>query len=72
MSHKEISIAAVERNNVWIEAITNVLKNRGNPEFPQVFMREVGTQCAAQLREKIIAHFGRTPQSVDGLIEAIS
>jgi hypothetical protein len=35
-------------------------------------MRNAGKKCATQLLEKIVAHFGRGPQSVDELIEAIN
>jgi hypothetical protein len=35
-------------------------------------MRNAGKKCAAQLLAKIVAHYGREPQSVDELIEAIN
>ena len=72
MSKVEIPSAAVERNRAWIEAITNFLKNRGDSELSRLAMRDAGKKCAAQLLEKIVKHFGRRPQSVDELIEAIN
>ena len=68
----EIPVAAVERNKVWIEAVTSTLKQNEDSEFPQCVMKEAGKQCATQLLEKIIAHFGRRPRSVDEFIEAIN
>lgn len=68
----EIPTAAVERNRAWIEGVTNFLKNRGDPELSRLAMRDAGKKCAAQLLEKIVEQFGRRPQSVDELIEAIN
>jgi predicted hydrocarbon binding protein len=72
MSKLEIPIAAVERNKAWIQAVTNAMKNKSDPEFSRLAMRDAGKKCASQLLEKIVDHFGRTPQSVDELIEAIN
>jgi hypothetical protein len=72
MPYKEIPTAAVERNKAWIAAVTKTLQTSDNAEFPRVVMKEAGKQCAAQLREKIIAHVGRMPQSVDEFIDAIN
>jgi hypothetical protein len=72
MTKVEIPLAAVERNKVWIDAVTKTMKQSKDPQFPRLVMREAGKQCAAQLREKIIAHYGRTPQSVDEFIEAMN
>ena len=72
MSMVEIPVAAVERNKAWIKAVTKTLKQSEDPEFPRCVMKEAGKQCAAQLLEKIIAHFGRRPQSVDDFIEAMN
>jgi hypothetical protein len=69
---REIPVAAIERNRVWIEAMTNALKTNDNLEFSRAAMRETGKQCATQLLEKIVTHFGRTPQSIDEIIEAIN
>jgi hypothetical protein len=68
----EISVAAVERNKAWIEAVTSTLKNSGDSELSRLAMRNAGKKCAVQLLEKIVAHFGRKPQSVDEFIEAIN
>ena len=68
----EISDTAVERNKAWIEAVTSTLKNSGDSELCRLAMRNAGKKCAGQLLEKIVAHFGRKPQSVDELIEAIN
>jgi hypothetical protein len=35
-------------------------------------MRDAGKKCADQLLEKIVLHFGRTPNSIDEIIEAIN
>jgi hypothetical protein len=68
----DISAAAVERNKAWIEAVTRTLEESGNSELARLAMRNAGKRCAAQLLEKIVAHFGREPQSVDELIKAIN
>jgi hypothetical protein len=67
-----ITAAAVERNRAWIEAVTSTLENSGNSELSRLAMRNAGKRCAAQLWEKIVAHYGHEPQSVDELIEAIN
>ena len=72
MSKKDIPAAAVERNKAWIQAVTNTLEDRGDPELTRIAMREAGKRCATQLLEKVVAHFGRTPQSADELIEALN
>jgi len=72
MSKTAIPTAAVERNRAWIAAVTNALKTRGDSDFSRVVMRDAGKKCADQLLEKIVIHFGRTPQSIDELIEAIN
>jgi hypothetical protein len=68
----EISVAAVERNRAWIEAVTSTLEKSGDSEFSRLAMRNAGKKCADQLLEKTVAHFGRRPQSVDEFIEAIN
>ena len=72
MSKTEIPEAAIERNRAWIKAITDSLGKRGDLELSRSTMRDTGKKCAAQLLEKTIDHFGRPPQSVDELIEAIN
>ena len=72
MSKKEISTDAIERNRAWIKTVTNALKTRGDTEFSRIAMRDAGKKCAAQLLEKIVHHFGRTPNSIDEIIEAIN
>jgi hypothetical protein len=72
MSKTEIPIAAIERNRAWIEAVTNSLGKRNNSEILRVTMKDAGRKCAAQILEKTIDHFGRKPNSVDELIEAIN
>ncbi len=68
----EISNAAVERNKAWIEAVTSTLNANGDPELSRLAMRNAGKKCASQLLEKIVAHYGRQPQSVDEFIEVIN
>lgn len=68
----EIPVAAVERNKAWIEAVTRTLKESGESELSRLAMRNAGKRCATQLLAKIVAHYGREPQSVDELIEAIN
>lgn len=72
MSKTEIPDAAIERNRDWIAAITNSLGRRGDSELLRETMRDTGKKCAEQLLKKIIDHFGRPPESVDELIEAIN
>ncbi|MCG8336319.1 MAG: DUF6144 family protein [Proteobacteria bacterium] len=72
MSKREIPIAAIERNRTWIDAVTGSLSKCGNPEIARKTMREAGKNCAAQLLEKTVSHFGKTPESVQELVEAIN
>ncbi len=72
MSKSEIPIAAIERNRAWIEEVTNALKEKGDLDFSRSTMKCAGKRCAGQLMEKIIKHHGRTPQSIDEMIEAIN
>ncbi len=72
MTKREIPIAAIERNRTWIDAVTNSLGKSGNPELARSTMREAGKNCASQLLEKTINHFGKTPESVYELVEAIN
>ena len=67
-----IPVAAVERNKAWIEAVTRTLKDSGDAELARQAMRNAGKRCAAQLLAKIVAHYGREPQSVDELVAAIN
>ena len=67
-----IAVAAVDRNRAWVEAVTSTLGDSGNSELSRLAMRNAGKRCAVQLLEKIVAHYGREPQSVDELIEAIN
>jgi hypothetical protein len=68
----EIPRAAVERNRAWIDAVAQTLHEHGDRELSRLAMANAGQACAAQLLEKIVAHYGRTPTSVDELIEAIN
>ena len=43
-----------------------------NAAFLRGTMKSAGHQCASQLLEMTIDHYGRTPESVDELIEAIN
>jgi len=72
MSKIEIPKAAIERNKAWIEAVTKSLGERNDTEILRVTMKDTGRKCASQLLEMIINHFGRNPESVDELIEAIN
>ena len=72
MSKKEISIAAIERNRTWIEAVTCSLSKCGNFDLAKQTMRAAGKNCASQLLDKTIKHFGKTPESVHELVEAIN
>jgi hypothetical protein len=68
----EVPVVAVERNKAWIEAVTNALKDNGNSELSRLAMKNAGKRCADQLLEKIIAHFGRMPETVDEFVEAVN
>lgn len=72
MAKTEIPGAAVERNRAWIEAVTDSLGRRNDPLLLRDTMRDAGRRCAGQLLEKIIAHFGRTPETPGELIDAIN
>ncbi len=72
MSETKIPVAAIERNRAWIKAVTNSLDKIGDSALSRGIMREAGKKCAAQLLEKTVNHFGRTPESVDELIEAMN
>ena len=72
MKRTEIPAAAIERNKVWIEAVTHSLGTQNTPELLRNTMREAGKKCAAQILEKTIRHFGRTPTTVDEMIDAIN
>jgi len=67
-----IAVAAVDRNRAWIEAVTSTLGDSGDSELSRLAMRNAGKRCASQLLEKIVAHYGREPRSVDELVEAIN
>ncbi|MFZ0449610.1 MAG: hypothetical protein WAL98_10250 [Desulfatiglandaceae bacterium] len=45
---------------------------RNDLELLSVTMRDAGRKCADQLLEKTIDHFGRRPETVDELIEAMN
>ena len=72
MSKREIPITAIERNRTWIDAVTHSLCNCGNPEIAKNAMHEAGKNCAAQILEKIVAHYGKTPESVQEFVEAMN
>ena len=72
MSNLEVPQAAIDRNKAWIKAVTDSLGQMNNTAFLRGIMRDVGKQCASQLMEMTIDHYGRTPKSVDELIEAIN
>ena len=72
MSTSEIPQAAIERNKAWIKAVTDSLGQMNNAAFLRGTMKSAGHQCASQLLEMTIDHYGCTPESVDELIEAIN
>ncbi len=72
MPQEKIPVAAIERSRTWITAVTQSLKARGNTALSRMVMKDCGKACAAQLLEKTIEHFGRTPKSVEELVEAIN
>jgi hypothetical protein len=72
VSNSEIPQTAIERNRAWIKAVTGSLGQMNNTAFLRSTMRAAGKQCASQLMEVTVDHFGRTPASVDELIEAIN
>jgi predicted hydrocarbon binding protein len=72
MPKVQIPKAAMERNRVWIEAVTRSLGEKGGSELLRATMKDAGGRCAAHLLKMTIDHFGRNPESVDELIEAIN
>lgn len=72
MKKKEIPIVAIERNNAWIKAAVDSLGKRNDATLLRETMRDTGKKCADQLLEKAVDHFGRTPETVDELIEAVN
>jgi predicted ArsR family transcriptional regulator len=68
----EIPSAAAERNRAWIDAVTQTLGEYGDEELSRLAMANAGKACAEQLLERIVAHHGRSPESVDELIEAMN
>ena len=67
----EIHQTAIDRNKVWIDAVTNSLGQRNETALIGETMKAAGQKCADQILEMTIAHFGRVPETVDELIEAI-
>ncbi len=72
MLNREISEAAIQRNKAWINGITNALNGIANEEICHCAMKSAGKECAEQLLEKTINHFGKEPESVPEMIEAIN
>ena len=72
MSNNEISQAAIQRNRAWIKGVTSALNELGDEEISRCTMKSAGKECAGQILEKTIDHFGREPKSVSELIEAIN
>jgi len=68
----KVPVAAVERSRGWIGAVTRSLGEQGGEELSRRVMTSAGGACAAQLLEKIIAHYGRRPASVNEAMEAIN
>ena len=72
MSKIEIPQAAADRCKVWIKAITETLEKNVDKQTAEKTMRAAGKSCAEQLLSKTIDHFGRRPESVAELVEAIN
>ena len=72
MTGKGIPIAALARNRAWIKTVTDSLGRRNDSELLKCTMRDTGSKCASQILEKTIEYFGRTPKTVDELIEALN
>jgi predicted hydrocarbon binding protein len=72
MSKKEIPLAAIQRSQVWIEAVTKSLGNCENKKFAKETMKKAGKSCAMQLLEKTIEYYGKRPANVYELVEAIN
>ncbi len=72
MSNKEISQSAIERNRAWIKGVCTALNELRDEKICQYTMKSAGKECAEQILEKTISHFGKEPKSVYELIEAIN
>ena len=69
---KAISEAAIERNKDWINGVTSALNETGNEDLCRCAMKSAGNKCAEQFLEETINYFGRSPRSLDEMIEAIN
>ena len=72
MSKSEIPQAAIDRNKAWIEAVTRSLGESGDFGLVKDIMKSAGKNCADQILEMTIDHYGRDPETVDELIDAIN
>lgn len=72
MQETQIPKVAIERNKAWIKAVTESLGKRNDTDLLKCTMKDAGRKCADQLLEMTISHFGRNPESVDELIDAIN
>lgn len=68
----EIPQAAIDRNKGWIDAVTKSLGQRNGTTLIRETMKDTGKKCASQLLEMTLDHFGRAPETVDELIDAIN
>ncbi|MDC7126545.1 MAG: methanogen output domain 1-containing protein [Spirochaetales bacterium] len=69
---EQISVAAVKRNCAWIKGVTEALGNFHDENISRCVMNSAGTECANQILEKTISYYGKQPQSVTELVEAIN
>jgi len=67
---KAINEAAIERNKDCINGVTSALNEIGNEDLCRFTMKQAGNKCAEQFLEEIINYYGRTPKSLDEMIDA--
>lgn len=68
----EINEAAIKRNKDWISGVTSALSEIGNEDLCKCTMKSAGRKCAEQFLGETIEYFGRTPSSIDEMVEAIN
>jgi predicted hydrocarbon binding protein len=68
----KINDAAIKRNKDWISGVTNALNNAGNDELCRCAMKSAGNKCAEQFLAETIEYFGKTPESINEMVEAIN
>jgi hypothetical protein len=69
MHYKNISEAAVERSVSWIEAIEKAIIENCDKKTVKKIMKIAGNRCALQIFKECEKVLGKSPRSVDELIE---